>query len=94
MECQWRQARSVDMPAAGDNSISLFLSLPYILLFYTRPPQHSDYPIRTPRKPFGGINPYEGGVMASGDMLGGEIAAASTPSNLGKIGDLGSFPQI
>ncbi|KIM42662.1 hypothetical protein M413DRAFT_70190 [Hebeloma cylindrosporum] len=47
----------------------------------------SDYPTRTPRKGFGGIAPYGAGAMAGGGMLGGDLAAGGTPSNLGKIGD-------
>jgi hypothetical protein len=86
--------RWMGMPAAGDDSVSLFLSPSDILLSHDRPPQDSDYPTRTPRKPFGGINPYGGSAMAGGGMLGGEIAAGGTPSNLGKIGDSGSFSHI
>ena len=56
--------------------------------------QDSDYPTRTPRKPFGGIAPYGAGAVAGGGMLGGDLAAGGTPSNLGKIGDSGSFLQI
>ncbi|KZT74624.1 AAA-domain-containing protein [Daedalea quercina L-15889] len=45
----------------------------------------SDYPTRTPRKqPFGAG--AMGGVFAGGGLLG-DIAAAGTPSNLGKVGD-------
>ncbi|KAF9477179.1 AAA-domain-containing protein [Pholiota conissans] len=48
----------------------------------------SDYPTRTPRKPFGGIAPFGTGAMAGGGgLLGGDLAAGGTPSNLGKIGD-------
>jgi len=46
----------------------------------------SDYPTRTPRKPFGGIAPF-GGAMPAGGMMPGDLATAGTPSNLGKIGD-------
>jgi len=31
--------------------------------------------------------------VAGGGMLGGDLAAGGTPSNLGKIGESGSFPQ-
>ncbi|KDR71037.1 hypothetical protein GALMADRAFT_75355 [Galerina marginata CBS 339.88] len=47
----------------------------------------SDYPTRTPRKPFGGIAPFGAGAVAGGGMLSGDLAAGGTPSNLGKIGD-------
>ncbi|KAF5336968.1 hypothetical protein D9611_002981 [Ephemerocybe angulata] len=46
----------------------------------------SDNPTRTPRKPFG-VNPFGGGAVAAGGILPGDLAAAGTPSNLGKIGD-------
>ncbi|KAH9483269.1 putative AAA domain-containing protein C31G5.19 [Psilocybe cubensis] len=46
----------------------------------------SDYPTRTPRKPFGGIAPFGAGAVAGGGMIG-DLAAGGTPSNLGKIGD-------
>jgi hypothetical protein len=49
--------------------------------------QDSDYPTRTPRKPFG-LNPFGAGAVAAGGMLPGELAGG-TPSNLGKIGDAG-----
>ncbi|KAJ3509073.1 hypothetical protein NLJ89_g5414 [Agrocybe chaxingu] len=45
----------------------------------------SDYPTRTPRKGFGGMNPF--GAVPAGGMMPGDLAAAGTPSNLGKIGD-------
>ncbi|KAF8972102.1 hypothetical protein BDZ97DRAFT_1752715 [Flammula alnicola] len=47
----------------------------------------SDYPTRTPRKPFGGIAPFGAGAVPAGGMLPGDLAAGGTPSNLGKIGD-------
>jgi hypothetical protein len=37
--------RGVGMPAAGDDSVSLFLPLPFILPSHDRSPQDSDYPI-------------------------------------------------
>jgi ATPase family AAA domain-containing protein 2 len=49
--------------------------------------QDSDYPTRTPRKPFG-LNSFGAGAVPAGGMLPGELAAG-TPSNLGKIGDAG-----
>jgi len=52
-----------------------------------KPLQDSDYPTRTPRKPFG-MNPFGAGAVAAGGMLPGEFVAG-TPSNLGKIGDAG-----
>ncbi|KAI0915549.1 hypothetical protein AcV5_003736 [Taiwanofungus camphoratus] len=51
----------------------------------------SDYPTRTPRKPFGtgslgGV--FAGGAGGAGGLLPSDLAAAAgTPSNLGKIGD-------
>lgn len=45
----------------------------------------SDYPARTPRKQPFGMNPF--GAPAAGGMLAGDLAAAGTPSNLGKMGD-------
>lgn len=53
--------------------------------------QDSDYPTRTPRKPFGtgslgGV--FAGGAGGAGGLLPSDLAAAAgTPSNLGKIGD-------
>ncbi|KIK70579.1 hypothetical protein GYMLUDRAFT_148547 [Collybiopsis luxurians FD-317 M1] len=47
----------------------------------------SDVPSRTPRKPFG-LGAFEGAVAGGGGgLLPGDLAAAGTPSNLGKIGD-------
>lgn len=63
------------MPAAGGGTVSHF-PLFFLLMIA--------YPTRTPRKSFGGINPYRGGAMAGSGMLAGEIAVSS---NLGKIGD-------
>ena len=74
------------MPAAGDDSVSLFILAPYLLPSHDYLPQDSDYPTRTPRKAFG-IHPYGGGAMASGGMLGGE-------PRMGKIGDSSLFLQI
>ncbi|KAF8075816.1 AAA-domain-containing protein [Lyophyllum atratum] len=47
----------------------------------------SDHATRTPRKPFGGagFGAIAGGAGGSG-MLGGDLAAGGTPSNLGKVG--------
>ncbi|KAF7969130.1 hypothetical protein HWV62_28250 [Athelia sp. TMB] len=48
----------------------------------------SDYNTRTPRKTFAGA--FAGGAAAAGGaggMLSGDLAAAGTPSNMGKIGD-------
>ncbi|KAJ3850123.1 AAA-domain-containing protein [Lentinula lateritia] len=50
----------------------------------------SDVPTRTPRKPFGGMGMtggFEGAVSGGGGLLSGDLAAAGTPSNLGKIDD-------
>ncbi|KAG1841097.1 glycoside hydrolase superfamily [Suillus subluteus] len=53
----------------------------------------SDFPTRTPRKPFGGAGVFgAGGPISAGGagLLPGDLAAAAaagTPSNLGKIGD-------
>lgn len=51
----------------------------------------SDFPTRTPRKPFGGAGVFgAGGPVSAGGagLLPGDLAAAAgTPSNLGKIGD-------
>ncbi|KAH9843583.1 AAA-domain-containing protein [Rhodofomes roseus] len=48
----------------------------------------SDYPTRTPRKQPFGAGAMGGGVFAGGaGGLFGDIAAAGTPSNLGKVGD-------
>ncbi|KAG1861702.1 glycoside hydrolase superfamily [Suillus subluteus] len=50
----------------------------------------SDFPTRTPRKPFGGAGVFgAGGPISAGGagLLPGDLAAAGTPSNLGKIGD-------
>ncbi|KZT13243.1 AAA-domain-containing protein [Laetiporus sulphureus 93-53] len=50
----------------------------------------SDYPTRTPRKPFGAGAMDGGGVFAggAGGLLPSDLAAAAgTPSNLGKVGD-------
>ncbi|THU83079.1 AAA-domain-containing protein [Dendrothele bispora CBS 962.96] len=50
----------------------------------------SDVPTRTPRKtPFGGLGGVFGGSIAGGGggLLGGDLAAAGTPSNLGKVSD-------
>ncbi|KAF5392492.1 hypothetical protein D9757_002326 [Collybiopsis confluens] len=47
----------------------------------------SDVPSRTPRKPYG-LGAFEGAVASGGGgLLPGDLAAAGTPSNLGKIGD-------
>ncbi|KAJ2934730.1 hypothetical protein H1R20_g2371, partial [Candolleomyces eurysporus] len=46
----------------------------------------SDHPTRTPRKPFG-LNPFGTGALPAGGIIPGDLAAAGTPSNLGKIGD-------
>ena len=45
-------------------------------------------------KHFGGITPYGMDTMACGDMLNGDLAAGGITLNVGKIGNLGSFPQI
>ncbi|KAF5371995.1 hypothetical protein D9615_008134 [Tricholomella constricta] len=47
----------------------------------------SDHVTRTPRKPFGGagFGAVAGAAGGSG-MLGGDLAAGGTPSNLGKVG--------
>lgn len=50
----------------------------------------SDNPSRSPRKTFGGMNPF-GGAVAAGGVLPNALAAAGTPSNLGKIGDSGMY---
>ncbi|KAJ3781865.1 ATPase with bromodomain-containing protein [Lentinula aff. detonsa] len=49
----------------------------------------SDAPTRTPRKPFGGIGMAPGfeGAAAGSGLLSGDLAAAGTPSNLGKVDD-------
>ncbi|KAF9257713.1 AAA-domain-containing protein [Marasmius fiardii PR-910] len=48
----------------------------------------SDVPTRTPRKPFGGLGAFGGGVAGGGGgLLAGDLAAAGTPSNLGRVGD-------
>ncbi|KAJ3909689.1 hypothetical protein F5879DRAFT_791142 [Lentinula edodes] len=50
----------------------------------------SDVPTRTPRKPFGGVGMtggFEGAVAGGGGLLSGDLAAAGTPSNLGKVDD-------
>ncbi|KAF8882024.1 hypothetical protein CPB84DRAFT_1686882 [Gymnopilus junonius] len=47
----------------------------------------SDYPTRTPRKPYGGIGSFGGGAIPAGGMMPGDLTTAGTPSNLGKIGD-------
>ncbi|OBZ65477.1 putative AAA domain-containing protein C31G5.19 [Grifola frondosa] len=51
----------------------------------------SDFPTRTPRKPFGGVGGVGGmfaGNAATGGFLPSDLAAAAgTPSNLGKVGD-------
>ncbi|KAK7439387.1 TAT-binding protein-like protein 7, AAA ATPase [Stygiomarasmius scandens] len=50
----------------------------------------SDVPTRTPRKqPFGGLGGVFGGGVAGGGggLLPGDLAAAGTPSNLGKVSD-------
>ena len=54
--------------------------------------QDSDYNTRTPRKTFAGA--FAGGAAAAGGaggMLSGDLAAAGTPSNMGKIGDSGGY---
>ncbi|KAL0569754.1 TAT-binding protein-like protein 7, AAA ATPase [Marasmius crinis-equi] len=54
------------------------------------PPEDSDSdaPTRTPRKPFGGMGAFGGGVAGGGGgLLAGDLAAAGTPSNLGRVGD-------
>ena len=51
--------------------------------------QDSDYGTRTPRKPFGANLAPLGSGMAAGGFLPGDLAAAGTPSNLGRIGDAG-----
>ena len=56
--------------------------------------QDSDYGMRTPRKPFmaGAAGGMFGGAVAGGGMMPSDlVAAAGTPSNLGKIGDAGAF---
>lgn len=53
----------------------------------------SDHPTRTPRKPFG-LNPFGAGAVPAGGILPGDLAAAGTPSNLGKIGDAGVFSTL
>jgi hypothetical protein len=51
--------------------------------------------MRTPRKPAGYTAPaggmYSGAGLGGGMMAGDLAAAAGTPSNLGKIGDAGTF---
>ncbi|KAJ4464470.1 hypothetical protein J3R30DRAFT_3319302 [Lentinula aciculospora] len=50
----------------------------------------SDVPTRTPRKPFGGMGMaggFEGAVAGGGGLISGDLAAAGTPSNLGKVDD-------
>ncbi|OJA13163.1 hypothetical protein AZE42_06216 [Rhizopogon vesiculosus] len=50
----------------------------------------SDFPTRTPRKPFGGAVFGAAGAVSAGGagLLPGDLAAAAgTPSNLGKVGD-------
>ncbi|KAH7921984.1 AAA-domain-containing protein [Leucogyrophana mollusca] len=49
----------------------------------------SDFATRTPRKPFGAAGMFGGAVSGGGaGMIPGDlVAAAGTPSNLGKIGD-------
>ncbi|KAJ3737779.1 hypothetical protein DFJ43DRAFT_1046313 [Lentinula guzmanii] len=49
----------------------------------------SDAPTRTPRKPSGGIGMVSGfeGAAAGSGLLSGDLAAAGTPSNLGKVDD-------
>ncbi|KAG7096390.1 hypothetical protein E1B28_003833 [Marasmius oreades] len=48
----------------------------------------SDIPNRTPRKPYGGLGAFGGGVAGGGGgLLAGDLAAAGTPSNLGRVGD-------
>ncbi|KAL0063917.1 TAT-binding protein-like protein 7, AAA ATPase [Marasmius tenuissimus] len=48
----------------------------------------SDAPTRTPRKPFGGMGALGGGLAGGGGgLLAGDLAAAGTPSNLGRVGD-------
>ena len=75
--------RWMGMPADDSVCVSLFNALSIEPIFL----QDSDYPTRTPRKPFG-LNPFGAGAVAAGGMLPGELAAG-TPSNLGKIGDAG-----
>ena len=75
-----------------DFSVSRFLS--YIVPSHDGPPQDSDYSTRTLQKPFDGIAPYGADAMAGSNMLNDDLAAGAIPSNLGKIGDSGSFPQI
>ncbi|ESK87512.1 aaa family atpase [Moniliophthora roreri MCA 2997] len=48
----------------------------------------SDHITRTPRKNFGGLGAFGGGVAGGGGgLLAGDLAAAGTPSNLGRVGD-------
>lgn len=47
----------------------------------------SDYATRTPRKPFGANLAPLGSGMAAGGFMPGDLAAAGTPSNLGRIGE-------
>ena len=59
--------------------------------------QDSDFATRTPRKNFGlgaagaGGSMFAGGAGAGGLLPGDLAAAAGTPSNLGKVGDAGTW---
>ncbi len=73
----------------GDDSVSILIIV--VAHFLLTRFQDSDYPTRTPRKPF--TAGAGGGLFAAGGggMFPNDLATVGTPSNLGKVSDSGAW---